>query len=54
MAVLLNVLGCRQGASRILDAIALLGTYMEVEEYDLGGEKSTYFIFESVGTDLLF
>ncbi len=54
MAVLLDVLGYRQGDSRILDAIALLRPDMKVEEFDFDGEKSTYFTFKSAGTDLLF
>ncbi|GGP51816.1 hypothetical protein [Saccharothrix coeruleofusca] len=54
MAVLLGVLGHRQGDSRILDAIALVGPDMEVEEFDFDGEKSTYFTFKQAGTDLLF
>ncbi|HVK23794.1 MAG TPA: hypothetical protein VM677_20760 [Actinokineospora sp.] len=54
MAVLLDVLGYRQGDSRILDAIALVGPAMEVEEFDFDGEKSTYFTFKPAGTDLLF
>jgi hypothetical protein len=53
-AVLLGVLGHRQGDSRILEAIALVGPAMEVEEFDFDGEKSTYFIFKPAGTDLLF
>lgn len=54
MAVMLDVLGLRQGDSRILDAIALVGPKMEIEEFDWGSEKSTYFVFKSAGTDLLF
>jgi hypothetical protein len=54
MAVMLSVIGYRQGDSRILDAIALVGPEMEVMEFDADGEKSTYFIFKSSGTDLLF
>ncbi|MDU0293631.1 hypothetical protein [Saccharothrix longispora] len=54
MAVLLDVLGRRQGDSRILDAIALVGPAMEVEEFDFDGDKSTYFTFKPAGTDLLF
>lgn len=54
MAVMLNVLGFRQGDSRILEAIALVGPDMEVEEFDFDGEKSTYFTFKRTGTDLLF
>lgn len=54
MAVLLDVLGYRQGDSRILEAIALVGPDMTVEELDFDGEKSTYFIFKPAGTDLLF
>lgn len=54
MAVMLDVLGLPQGDSRILDAIALVGPQMEIEEFDWGSEKSTYFIFKSAGTDLLF
>jgi len=54
MAVMLDVLGLRQGDSRILGAIALVGPEMEIEEFDWGSEKSTYFIFKRAGTDLLF
>lgn len=54
MAVLLGVLGMRQGDSRILDAIALVGPTMEVEEFDWEDERSTYFLFRPAGTDLLF
>jgi hypothetical protein len=54
VALLLDVLGRRQGDSRILEAIALVGPAMEVEEFDFDGEKSTYFIFKPAGTDLLF
>ena len=54
MAVMLGVLGLRQGDSRILDAIALLGPAMEVRELDWGEEKSTYFVFKPSGADLLF
>jgi hypothetical protein len=54
MAVMLDVLGYRQGDSRILDAIALVGPDMMVEEFDFDGEKSTYFTFKPAGTDLLF
>lgn len=54
MAVMLDVLGLRQGDSRILEAIALVGPEMEIEEFDWGSEKSTYFIFKPAGTDLLF
>lgn len=54
MAVMLDVLGKPQGDGRILDAIALVGPEMEIEEFDWGSEKSTYFIFKASGTDLLF
>jgi len=54
MAVLLDVLGNRKGDSRILEAIVLVGPTMEVEEFDFGGEKSTYYIFKPAGTDLAF
>jgi hypothetical protein len=54
MAVMLDVLGLPQGDGRILEAIALVGPAMEIEEFDWGSEKSTYFIFKSAGTDLLF
>src|ERR1043165_1046468 len=54
MATLLDVLGYRQGDSRILEAIALVGPDMAVENVDFDGEKSTYFIFKPAGTDLLF
>lgn len=53
-ALLLDVLGCRQGDSRILEAVALVGPGMEVEEFDLDSGKSTYFVFKPAGTDLLF
>lgn len=54
MAVMLDVLGLPQGDGRILEAIALVGPAMEVEEFDWGSETSTYFIFKPAGTDLLF
>lgn len=54
MAVMLNVLGLRQGDDRILDVIVLVGPKMEVEEFDWEDERSTYFIFRPAGTDLLF
>ncbi|MFJ8961657.1 hypothetical protein ACIRG5_19925 [Lentzea sp. NPDC102401] len=54
ITVLLDVLGHRQGDSRILDAIVLVGPQMEVSEYDFDGEKSTYFVFKEAGTELLF
>lgn len=54
MAVMLDVLGYRQGDARILDAIALVGPTMEVTKYDFDGEKSTYFLFKPAGTDLVF
>ncbi|WP_149261923.1 hypothetical protein [Actinomadura sp. K4S16] len=54
IAVLLDVLGRRQGDDRILDAVALVGPTMEVEEFDFDGEKSTYYIFKPAGTDLIF
>ncbi|ACU37659.1 hypothetical protein KCV87_01430 [Actinosynnema pretiosum subsp. pretiosum] len=53
-AVFLDVLGHRQGDSRILEAITLVGPAMEVEELDFDGERSVYFIFKPAGTDLLF
>jgi hypothetical protein len=54
MSVFLDMIGCHQGDNRILEAIALVGPKMEVEEFDFGGEKSTYFSFKPAGTDLLF
>ncbi|RKS06676.1 hypothetical protein DFP74_2319 [Nocardiopsis sp. Huas11] len=54
MALLLDVLGRRQGDGRILEAIALLGPGMEVEEFDFDGETSRYYVFRPAGTDLLF
>ncbi|MFD5828016.1 hypothetical protein [Lentzea sp. NPDC060358] len=54
ITVFLDVLGLRQGDSRILDAIVLVGPAMEVSEYDFDGEKSTYFVFKEAGTELLF
>ncbi|MET9224553.1 hypothetical protein [Lentzea sp. NPDC003310] len=54
IAVLLDVLGHRQGDSRILEAVVLVGPAMEVSEYDFDGEKSTYFVFKEAGTELLF
>ncbi|GAB2679832.1 hypothetical protein GCM10027271_46360 [Saccharopolyspora gloriosae] len=54
VAVMLDVLGYRQGDNRILDAIALVGPNMEVEELDFDGEKSTHFIFKPSGTDFIF
>lgn len=54
IAVMLGALGLRQGDDRILDAIALVGPKMEVEEFDWDEVKSTYFIFRPAGTDLLF
>jgi hypothetical protein len=54
ITVLLDVLGHRQGDSRILEAIVLVGPKMEVSEYDFDGEKSTYFVFKEAGTELLF
>lgn len=54
MAVMLDVLGLPQGDGRILEAIALVGPGMGIEEFDWGSEKSTYFIFKQSGTDLLF
>lgn len=54
MAVMLGVLGLRQGDSRILEAIALVGPTMKVDEFDWGEERSTYFIFHPAGTELLF
>lgn len=54
MAVMLDVLGYHQGDSRILEAIALVGPAMEVEEFDFDGEKSTHFLFKPSGTELAF
>ncbi|WP_232661984.1 hypothetical protein [Pseudonocardia sp. TRM90224] len=54
IAVLLGVLGLRKGDDRILDAVALVGPKMEVEELDFDGERSTYYCFRPAGTDLLF
>lgn len=54
MAVMLEVLGCRQGDARILEAIILVGPAMEVAKYDFDGEKSTHFLFKPAGTDLVF
>ncbi|USX55609.1 hypothetical protein [Lentzea sp. HUAS12] len=54
ITVLLDVLGHRQGDSRILEAVVLVGPQMEVSEYDFDGEKSTYFVFKDAGTELLF
>jgi hypothetical protein len=54
ITVFLDVVGRRQGDNRILEAIVLVGPKMEVEEFDFGGEKSTYFSFKPAGTDLLF
>jgi hypothetical protein len=54
IAVLLGVLGHRQGDSRILEAIILVGPDMAVEEFNFDGEKLTYFTFRSAGTDLIF
>ncbi|MDA2809765.1 hypothetical protein O4J56_03855 [Nocardiopsis sp. RSe5-2] len=53
-ALLLDALGRRQGDSRILEAIALVGPGMEVEEFGFGGVRSTYLVFRPSGTDLLF
>jgi hypothetical protein len=54
LAVLLGVLGLRKGDGRILDAIALVGPTMEVEEFDWDDERSTYYVFRPAGTELLF
>lgn len=54
IAVMLDVLGYRQGDDRILEAIVLLGPVMEVEEFDFDGEKSTHFDFKPAGTELVF
>jgi hypothetical protein len=54
MAVMLGVLGLRKGDAGILDAIVLVGPSMKVEEFDWDGEQSTYYIFPSAGTELLF
>ena len=41
---MLDILGCRQSDSRILEAIVLVGPVMEVEKFDFDGEKkATYF-----------
>lgn len=55
IAVMLDVLGYRQGDSRILEAIVLVGPVMEVEEFDFDdGSKSTHFSFKPTGTELVF
>lgn len=54
MAVMLDVLGHRQGDDRILKAIALVGPTMEVSEHDFDGEKSTHFLFKPAGTEMVF
>jgi hypothetical protein len=54
MAVMLGVLGLRQGDGRVLDVVVLVGPAMEVDEFDWDGERSTYFIFRPNGTELLF
>jgi hypothetical protein len=54
MAVMLGVLGYRQGDGRILEAIVLVGPKMEIEKFEFDGDKSTYFVFKPAGTDLLF
>lgn len=54
MAVMLEVLGLRQGDDRILAAIVLVGPKMTIEEFDWGEERSTYYVFHESGTDLLF
>lgn len=54
MAVMLGVLGYRRGDGRVLEAIALVGPKMQVEEFDFDGDKSTYLTFKPAGTDLLF
>lgn len=55
IAVMLDVLGHRQGDSRILEAIILVGPAMEVEEFDDDdGLKSTHFCFKQTGTELVF
>lgn len=55
IAVMLDVLGYRQGDSRILEAIVLVGPVMEVEEFDFDdGSKSAHFSFKPTGTELVF
>lgn len=54
IAVLLDVLGHREGDSHVLQAIVLVGPRMEVSEYDFDGEKSKYYVFKDAGTELLF
>ncbi|GAA2685303.1 MULTISPECIES: hypothetical protein [Actinosynnema] len=58
VAVFLDVLGHRrgdsQGEDRLLEAILLAGPDMEIEEIDLDGEESVYFVFKQTGTDVLF
>ncbi|MFE9580955.1 hypothetical protein ACFYO1_31580 [Nocardia sp. NPDC006044] len=54
IAVLLGVLGLRQGDNRILAAIALVGPVMTIEEFDWDETRSTYYVFHPAGTDLLF
>lgn len=54
IAVMLGVLGLRQGDDRILAAIALVGPVMTIEEFDWGDSRSKYYVFHRAGTDLLF
>lgn len=55
IAVMLDVLGNRQGDSRILEVIVLVGCVkMDVENFDFDGEKSTHFTFKRAGTELIF
>ena len=55
LATFLAVLGQRQGATPILDAIVLVGPQMETESFDWGDDQvSTYFAFTDAGTDLIF
>lgn len=52
--MMLDVLGYRQGDSRILAAIALVVPDVEVEEFDFDGEKSTHLVFKPAGAELIF
>ncbi|MFG1791957.1 hypothetical protein [Nocardia sp. NPDC049149] len=54
IAVMLEVLGLRQGDDRILAAIALVGPRMEIAEFDWDEVQSKYYVFHPAGTDLLF
>lgn len=54
VALMLDALGCRQGDGRILDVITLVGPGLEIETFEVDGERSTYFTFRSAGTDLIF